>query len=328
MDRRIELWLHQHGGHERRFADTVARFFDRQLNRFLAALEQIPTPTPNVVPHLFHVDEESRAFMRAVRPFWISAALIGAESEQKLLRDASDEKAARRNPLPRPRVHRKLPPTVVDAIDTFWEDTERQSYWQDIQDGTSKSLTKLINRSIVAGDDPRKMAKKIRDAMGGDFSKARAAAIARTETTGAMNSGHQAQIEEVAESGAIKGKTWKTMEDPNVRLTHRILHNKTVKPEAQFLVGGNGRDRGWPAMFPGDWRLPPEERVNCRCTIVAVTIFEQIPRWRPSPALLAENEERLADMGLAALCSVHGKVHIGKGAPNEAPPSEMIASRN
>ena len=74
------------------------------------------------------------------------------------------------------------------------------------------------------------------------------------------------------------------------------------------MVGGKGLDTGWPAFFPADWRLPQEERINCRCTVVAVTIFDEIPRWRPSPALLAENEERLADMGLAALCPVHSSI--------------------
>lgn len=264
MDRRTELWLKQHDANERRLAVAIAAFFAWQLSRVIAALDDFLTLTPTMVAHVFHPDEERREFLRIIESHWLAAAIMGAVSEAELLHGL-----ARRGG--------KLTASVRDSINSFWSDAARQSYWRDIQAGTSRRLVEVIQQSVARGDDVQATANAIRETLGDKVSEQRALAIARTETTGAMNAGHQAQLIETGASGIVLGKTWLTMEDEVVRLTHSALQDHTIKPEESFLVGGNGLDTGWPAAFPGDWRLPPEERINCRCMILPVVAGDSVP---------------------------------------------------
>lgn len=57
-------------------------------------------------------------------------------------------------------------------------------------------------------------------------------------------------------------KTWRTKRDNRVRPTHRKLEGVTIPIDKKFRVG-----RGW-GMYPGDPSLPPEERINERCTLL------------------------------------------------------------
>jgi uncharacterized protein with gpF-like domain len=92
----------------------------------------------------------------------------------------------------------------------------------------------------------------------------RAQKIARSETTGAMNAGHVAAMEELADAGLIKGKQWSAIGDRDVRQAHLALAGAIVGPRADFDVGG------WAAPYPGHWGLPAEQRINCRCTVLSV----------------------------------------------------------
>lgn len=59
-------------------------------------------------------------------------------------------------------------------------------------------------------------------------------------------------------------KTWKTMEDPAVRQTHREVANETI-PIGDYFVVGNSMMR-YPKDLDGI-NVTGEEVVNCRCTI-------------------------------------------------------------
>ena len=99
-------------------------------------------------------------------------------------------------------------------------------------------------------------------ALGGP-AEVRSKAIARTETTMAFNAGHQASYEAMADDGAVSGKTWLAIINNVARDMHVEANEQTVPVKADFTVGGSK------AAYPGDWRLPAEERVNCRCTTVS-----------------------------------------------------------
>lgn len=90
----------------------------------------------------------------------------------------------------------------------------------------------------------------------GIFDEKRALMLARTITGTAANLG---QISGAINAGATD-KTWITA-GFEVRKSHKKMDGVSVGIDEYFVVGGEK------AMFPLDNRLPPKERVNCRCTL-------------------------------------------------------------
>lgn len=99
----------------------------------------------------------------------------------------------------------------------------------------------------------------------------RAEVIVRNETSNTFALAQEAQRQSVAEQGFGFTKTWITSRDPRVRPSHAAIDGATVKQGEDFDVGG------WPAAYPKDPRLPPEESIQCRCMVV-----EQWSKSRPS----------------------------------------------
>lgn len=99
--------------------------------------------------------------------------------------------------------------------------------------------------------------------------KNRARTIARTEAVGAYNAGRFAGFRSLA--GALGGKwekVWLETHDHRTRLTHQEreggVGGARIPLGELFKVGlGLG-------MYPGDPMLPPEETINCRCSILLV----------------------------------------------------------
>ena len=75
-----------------------------------------------------------------------------------------------------------------------------------IQSETGTNLADIIKESIDAGDSPYAMSVRIRELLGGFDARKRAKKIARTETTMALNAGHEAEREELIASGLVTGK--------------------------------------------------------------------------------------------------------------------------
>lgn len=83
----------------------------------------------------------------------------------------------------------------------------------------------------------------------------RAVICAETETNTIGNS----IAEELAIAMGKTIKTWVTMMDERVRMTHNDIHGQTIPIGDYFMVGG------FPARYPHDPDLPAQEIVNCRC---------------------------------------------------------------
>jgi hypothetical protein len=158
----------------------------------------------------------------------------------------------------------QLPQRTRDAIRTALDELEGQAYWQNIQSETSKRLTDIIDQAIRDKLSNYALGMLIREELGGMTANRRAQRIARTETTGAMNAGHVAAMEDLAMAGIITGKQWLAMGDQDVRLDHAAVSGVAVGPRADFNVGG------WAAPYPGYWGLPAEQRIHCRCTVLSV----------------------------------------------------------
>ncbi len=157
----------------------------------------------------------------------------------------------------------ELPDEVKSRILITLDTTLRQPYWEQIQADQREAIQDAIRDTLDEGSyGERDLARAIRDVTGGDIALDRAARIARTETTGALNAGHAAAMEELERSGDSNGRTWIAIDDKDTRETHRELNGETVGVGEDFEVGDGH------APYPGYFGLPPEERINCGCTII------------------------------------------------------------
>jgi uncharacterized protein with gpF-like domain len=278
--RHLRLWLRLHAATERRLARAVAQFFRQQGARILARLHGHGTITPVDVANAIDWPAESERFIRTVaRPLLMAAMVTGATVALQTLTGKSSDwvtKSARDDDdsadefednvtLP----FQELPAHVRDRILHTLDRAFRQNYWEKIQDDQRDAIQGAIREALDSGEyGEGPLSKVIRDVTDGDVSRTRAATIARTECGGALNAGHAAAMEQLEQAGAVTGREWITVGDKDVRETHAELNGTQVGAGEDFEVGDGH------APFPGHWSLPPEERVNCRCTILAVGLDE------------------------------------------------------
>lgn len=99
----------------------------------------------------------------------------------------------------------------------------------------------------------------------------RAVVIARTETIGALNAGRAEAFKAVAEeTGDELEMFWLATSDSRTRATHRAAEGQRVPVGSPFNVGG------FNLRFPGDPSGPPQEVIQCRCTMLLVEPGETV----------------------------------------------------
>lgn len=111
-----------------------------------------------------------------------------------------------------------------------------------------------------------------------DWSRSRAATVARTEIISASNAGALAEVRSVNPDAS---KEWMATKDSRTREWHREADGETVLLGGTFTVGGEELD------FPGDPSGRPDNIINCRCTMafhvpkealqVAVDDLDELP---------------------------------------------------
>jgi Phage Mu protein F like protein len=110
----------------------------------------------------------------------------------------------------------------------------------------------------------------------------RATVIARTETIGALNAGRSDAFTAVAEENPDEEleRVWLATDDSRTRHTHEVADGQRVPLGAPFNVGGHE------LRFPGDPLGPPQEVIQCRCTMLLMERGETIDlsnrQFRPS----------------------------------------------
>lgn len=109
-------------------------------------------------------------------------------------------------------------------------------------------------------------------ATGSEYWPARARTVARTETLGAVNAGAYAGAIRDAETRGDPApfKVWLATEDARTRPTHNEADGQRTLLTSPFIVGGAQ------LRFPGDPRGPANEVINCRCTLLPVTLGETL----------------------------------------------------
>lgn len=121
-----------------------------------------------------------------------------------------------------------------------------------------QDVRKLVDAADREGWSPDEVATRIQDRARG-FSRWKAERIARTEINAAANfGGHTA----MRATGQPLDKQWLATNDDRVRPTHRAASGQRQPLEKPFVVGG------FEIMFPADPNGPPQETIQCRCTVL------------------------------------------------------------
>ena len=128
---------------------------------------------------------------------------------------------------------------------------------------TKEQLQGLIEKAAVEGQSVSQLATAIKDQYGFD-SRVRPLRIARTELTDTINDG----TTQALRKEGYQDKQWSTVIDGRERETHAKADGQTVGIHDMFRVGGAS------CSYPGDESLPPGERINCRCAVVAAGLPE------------------------------------------------------
>ncbi len=128
---------------------------------------------------------------------------------------------------------------------------------QQVTETTRRQIVRAVDDGYRQGAPLPEVASSIRSLIPA-IARYRADAIARTETHGAANYGSN---EAAKETGLPLRREWLAAEDERTRESHAEADGQIVGMEDAFKVGNSL------LMYPGDPSAPPEEVVNCRCTL-------------------------------------------------------------
>lgn len=131
-----------------------------------------------------------------------------------------------------------------------------------------------VQQGASLGEGIPKIADRVDDVLSTTQSNRwpnRATVIARTETIGALNAGRHDAFEAFAqEADEELEQLWLATSDSRTRATHRAADGQRVPLGQSFNVGG------FELAFPGDPSGPPQEVIQCRCTMLLVEPGEEI----------------------------------------------------
>lgn len=263
----MNRWLRQHGSGEKSFARGLDRFFSEQARRIARATESFPGIGVDSIAQVFSVDDENEALQPVLQRNVSRLSLIGALDELNAVEDATEGVKGLDDQYWQDEAREfidTIPANVIDRIRASVDQAFDQPFWKAITEQVGADLRGVIQQAIDDGASGSTMAKRIREELGGSMARKRALRIARTETTGALNSGHLEAMVELEAGGLLRGKQWLAIADNDVRRAHIDLDGSIVRTKEAFSVGG------YDAPYPGWWGLPASQRIHCRCTTIGV----------------------------------------------------------
>lgn len=159
------------------------------------------------------------------------------------------------------RIKRKAAQSLYDGLVSEWISREALRKAQLIADTDRDDVLKAIESGILDGLGTAEIARNIRAVS--QLTPYRAAVVARTETHAAATYGSVESIRSAERDlGVTMLKEWGPTLDDRTRPDHAAMAGSEPIPmDQKFVVGGSLMDR------PGDTSAPPDQTVNCRCTL-------------------------------------------------------------
>jgi hypothetical protein len=243
---------------------AAERFIGAQ---FFAAAREVEAAGTATIAVVFQPDKWDAKLRRAMGPPIARCMMLGAASELGIRVDAPTKASTATNYLQSLGIAvdfpSEFPPSLVDSITATLADSFKRDYWQKVNVTTRDDLEDLLLAGTRDGLSIRDIAKKIR-ATAPSYATHRATAIARTESSRALNVGHLEGIRELEdEAGEQLGKTWISVHGTTTRPEHAELDGVTLPLGEPFNLGG------FPCQYPSSAELPPEHSINCLCSLIS-----------------------------------------------------------
>ena len=150
---------------------------------------------------------------------------------------------------------RELAPDVV-------EEMIRRSKYVNVIQTTEDQIAKAIAQ-VDSGLDNQTMIERITAQVQQTFEGIRANRIPTIVQT-TVNSAFESGQKEAFRVSGVQEKQWLSQRDGRVRESHDLVDGQQVALNQSFDVMGVALD------FPGDPSGPPEEIINCRCTMIPI----------------------------------------------------------
>jgi SPP1 gp7 family putative phage head morphogenesis protein len=143
-----------------------------------------------------------------------------------------------------------------------------------------QKIQSSVIQSIAQGEGVRDLSARIRVDL--EQNANNSVRIARTETTRVQNWAKQDSYDHAAKRGLPLMKRWVATLDDVTRDRHADLDGETVPQDEPFSNG---------LMYPGDQSGPPEETINCRCSMITVVDgYDNAYEYRRARGLDGKNE--------------------------------------
>lgn len=150
---------------------------------------------------------------------------------------------------------RELAPDVV-------EEMIRRSKFVEVAQTTEDQIAKAIAQ-VESGLDNSTMIERITEQVRQTFEGIQASRI-QTIVQTTVNSAFESGQKEAFRVSGVQEKQWLSQRDGRVRESHDLVDGQQVALNQSFDLDGVELD------FPGDPDGPPEEIINCRCTMIPV----------------------------------------------------------
>jgi len=164
----------------------------------------------------------------------------------------------------------EFPSWMKDTMQIQLRETFAQPYWSSVSVTTLNDITEFVDKGIIInGWSIPRMAREIARTLpdGGRYARVRATNIARTESGHILNGARSAVIDDLAadigEELPIK-KAWLSVLGTTTRATHANLDGVPENKQGLWELAGIL------VRWPSDISLPPGERCNCLCTVLAI----------------------------------------------------------
>lgn len=251
-------WLKQQGDFEQRFTRKLSsQFFRAQAERVAGSLAKLPA-IPSSPDALINVDDETEKLVSILRPELLLGMGSGALDELRKINNRRNHVAFSVRADEASQILRQLPEGMREILQEAVEESLSKPWWKDVTEQSKTQIEKILQRGLSEGLSGPQTADLLRQEMT-NLGKARALRIARTESTGALNAGHQEARNSLAREGSKIKKVWLSINDRRTRPSHGQAHGQVVPNEAWFVLdSGEG-------PYPGALELPSAERIACRC---------------------------------------------------------------